>query len=156
MKFKIWVEEEGASMGSMTPEMMPPIKSKESDAPASDQVKRTGLQPQVDAQELSTKSKKEQDAILAIDAGIEHMSTNMPDGDDTDTPKLNQFKQMWDQLMTAWDELKMSDAPGHQVDALGDAEDRDYTDMMKDHPNMVPVTGDEQGPHGPGIFGNST
>ena len=156
MNFKIWVEEEGASMGSMTPEMMPPI-NRGSDAPASDQVKQTGLQPQVDAQEIDTKSKREQDAILAIDSDIEHMSNNMPDGDDTDTPKLNKFKQMWDQLKSAWDEIKMADndPAGPQDDALGDAEDRDYTDMMKQHPNMVPSGGEGQGPHGPGIFGQS-
>lgn len=156
MNFKIWVEVEGASMGSMTPEMLPPI-NRGGEAPASNQVIQTGLQPQVDAQEIETKSKKEQDAILAIDSDIEHMSNNLPDGDDTDTPKLNKFKQMWDELKTAWDQIKMADTDlsGPQDDALGNAEDRDYTDMMKQHPNMVPADGDGQGPHGPGIFGQS-
>ena len=141
MSFKNWVEDmEGGSMGSQMPEMMPPVRG--SNTPASDQVRQTGLQPQVDAQEIETKSKREQDAMLAIDSEIEHLDNNLPDGDDSETPKLNQFKQMWDQLKSAWDEIKMSDNdPGHQDDALGDAEDRDYTDMMQQHPNMVPADG---------------
>ena len=154
MKFKIWVEEEAASMGAMIPELKPG-GNRESGAPASDQVKQTGLQPQVDAQEISTKSKREQDAILAIDSDIEHMSTNLPQGDDNDTPKINKFKEMWEEMKEIWDQIKMSDDLGQQDDALGDAEDRDYTDMMQDHPNMVPASGDEQGPHGPGTFGDS-
>lgn len=152
MNFKIWVENE-ASMGSGTPEMMPPMANKGGDTPASDEVKRTSLQPQVDSQEIDTKSKREQDRILAIDSDIEHMDMNLPGGDDADTPKINKFKAMWDELKSQWDTIKMSDeVEGQDEGGLGDEEDEEYSDMMRQHPNMAHAPG-TQGPHGPGIFG---
>jgi len=103
MNFKNWVEQE-ASLGGRFPEIGPLPVNRGSDTPASDGVKRTGLQPQVDAQELNTKSHKEQDNVLAIDSGMEHMDTALPDGDDTDTPKINRFKKLWDELKEKWEE----------------------------------------------------
>lgn len=153
--FKIWMENE-ASMGAAMPEMQPPIVNRGSDTPASDEVKRTGLQPQVDAQDIKTKAKKEQDAMLAIDSDIEHMDNNLPE-EDKETPKVNKFKKLWDELKQKWDQVKMSDEEPEDDQSgqgLGNFQDKKYTGMMQDHPNMMPV-GQDQGPHGPGIFGQS-
>jgi len=155
MNFKTWIENE-ASLGSGTPEMgAMPMVNRGSETPASDAVKQTGLQPQVDAKELKTKSHKEQDAMLAIDSEIEHMDMQIPAGDDSETPKLNQFKQLWDALKTAWEDIKMSDnTPGAEEGGLGtNMGDPKYLAMMQQHPNMVPASGQGQGPHGPGTFG---
>ena len=155
MNFKCYMEEEG-SLGAQMPEMSPPMVNKGSGTPASDEVKRTNLQPQVDAQEIDTKSRKEQDRILAIDSDIEHMDISLPDGDDADTPKVNKFKQMWDKLKDEWDHVKMSDDNDIETpeEGLGDGDDEKFRDMMQQHPNMVPVSGDQQ--HGgPGMFGQS-
>jgi hypothetical protein len=156
--FKRWIEDE-ASLGGMSPEMAPPAVNNGSNTPASDEVKRTNLQPQVDSQEIETKSKKEQDRILAIDSDIEHMSMSLPDGEDADTPKVNKFKQMWDQLKAQWDQVKMMDEipdDGSEDSGLGSEEgDEDYMKQMQRFPNMVPQTGQNQQQNGPGIFGQS-
>ena len=153
MNFKTWVENEG-SMGSGTPEMGPPPLNNGDGATASDEVKRSNLQPQVDAQEIDTKSKREQDAILAIDSGIEHMDMSLPAGDDSKTPKINKFKAMWDELRTQWDTIKMSDEGSDDIDGLGHSDNPEFKDQMRQHPNMSLSPG-TQGPHGPGIFGQS-
>lgn len=156
--FKNWMEDE-ASLGSASPEMAPPMVNKGINATASDEVKRTNLQPQVDSQEIETKSKKEQDRILAIDSDIEHMDMALPDGDDAETPKINKFKQMWDELKEKWDMIKMSDEipdDGSEDTGLGSEEgDEEYKQMMQRFPNMVPVSGQNQQQHGPGTFGNT-
>ncbi len=150
MNFKNWFESE-ASLGSMSPEMSPPMVNRGSDTPASDEVKRTGLQPQVDAQDIDTKTKN-QDRMSAIDSGMEHLEKTLPDDDD---PKVNQFKKLWDQLKKKWEAIKMNDEPPSPEDqGLGDVDDPNYVNMMQQHPNMA-ITADDQGPHGPGIFGQS-
>lgn len=153
--FKQWMEDE-ASLGAASPEMAPPMVNKNANTTASDEVKRTNLQPQVDSQEIETKSKKEQDRILAIDSDIEHMDMGLPDGDDADTPKINKFKQMWDQLKTQWDQIKMADEipdDGEEEGLGNDGGDEEYLKMMQQHPNMVPQTGQTQQQQGPGTFG---
>ena len=149
MNFKIWIEDEG-SLGAAAPEMAPPMVNKGSNTPASDEVKRTGLQPQVDAQ--SDMGSGEDDAILAIDSEIEHMDSNIRN---QEGQTVNQFKMMWDQLKQQWDQIKMSQEAPQQSppDGFGNAEEPEYSQMMRQHPNMTPGT--DQGPHGPGIFGQS-
>ena len=135
MNFKIWIENE-ASLGSGTPEMG---GNRGSSTPASDAVMQTGLQPQVDSQEIDTQSNRENDAILAVDSEIEHMDMNIPDGDDADTPKMNQFKKIWDELKAAWDHIKMGDQQPPPEGGLGtDMGDPKYLQMMQQNPNMVP------------------
>ena len=150
MKFKNWIEQE-ASLNGRFPEIGPLPANKGSETPASDEVKRTTLQPQVDAQEPKS---AESDQVLAIDSEIEHMDSGLPDGDDADTPKTNQFKTLWKKFRDEWEQIKMSDDVASERDGLGTAQDYEYTNMMRQHPNMVPV-GTDQGPHGPGIFGQS-
>jgi hypothetical protein len=148
MNFKIWIEEE-ASLNGRFPEIGPLPVNRGSETPASDEVKRTNLQPQVDAQEPKS---AESDQISAIDSGLEHMDSTLPDGDDADLPKTNKFKSMWKQLRDEWERIKMSDDVAAEKDGLGTAQDDEYSTMMQQHPNMVPV-GTDQGPHGPGTFG---
>lgn len=148
MNFKHWIEQE-ASLNNGIPEIGAPAVNNGSETPASDEVKRTNLQPQVDAQEPKS---AESDQVLAIDSEIEHMDSGLPDGDDADTPKTNQFKTLWKQFRDEWERIKMSDDQASEKSGLGTAHDDEYTNMMQQHPNMVPV-GTDQGPNGPGTFG---
>ena len=155
MNFKIWIKNE-ASLGATAniPDIQPPTHSpvnQGGDAVASDEVKRTGLQPQVDAK--TANGDDNQDDLLAIDAKIEDMETELPE---TDSPKLNQFRSLWDEFKAKWDEIKMTDEPKDPSEqGFGDMEDPEYDQTMRDHPNMVPVSSD-QGPHGTGIFGTTS
>lgn len=127
-----------------------------SDTPASDEVKRTGLQPQVDAQEIETKQKNDQDKILAIDAGIERLDKEMPEGkNDEDSPKIGKIKSLWQKFKDKWDEIKNTDdgAVSNIDDGLGNHDDDEYAQMMRQHPNMVLAP--PQYPAGPGTFGVS-
>ncbi len=147
-----------ASLGSNMPDMLASMgPNRGSDTPASDEVKRTGLQPQVDAQEIHTKQKDEQDKILAIDAGIEHLDKEVPEGDVEEMPKINQFKTLWKQFKEKWDELKMSQDTSTDPDGdggLGDTHgDANYVNAMRQHPNAVPSLPNY--PAGPGTFGVS-
>ncbi len=142
MRFSIWIEAE-ASMGSNMPDMLASMPNRGSDTPASDEVKRTGLQPQVDAQEIHTKQKSEQDKLLAIDASIERMDQEIPEGSDDDTPKINKFKEIWNDLKEKWDHLKISDDENPDQDdesGLGNnVGDKKYLQMMQQYPNMMPA-----------------
>ncbi len=143
-------------LGGNMPDMLATIgPNRGSDTPASAEVKRTGLQPQVDAQEIETKQKKEQDRLQAIDTGIQRLDQEIPDGDDEDTPKTNRFRKLWEKLKADWDELKVSDNDDDQEDqsGLGDHQQKDYEDTMRKYPNMVPAQ--DQFPAGPGTFGVS-
>jgi hypothetical protein len=152
MNFKIWIEEAGLGSNATIPDIQPPTHSpinRGSDTPASDEVKRTGLQPQVDAK--SANGDDNQDELLAIDAKIEDMEKEIPE---SDSPKVNQFKSLWDEFKAQWDQIKMTEEPPDPTDqGFGDMEDPEYDQMMQSHPNMVP--GADQGPHGPGVFGQS-
>ena len=108
MSFKDYLEQEGGSLGSSSPEMSPPMVNKGAGATASDEVKRTNLQPQVDAQELLAKTDKEHDKILAVDSEIEHMDNNLPTGDQ-ETQKINKFRDLWDQFKVHWETIKQQD-----------------------------------------------
>ncbi len=150
MNFKIWIENE-ASLGNGIPEIMP---NRGSEAPASDEVKRTGLQPQVDAP--NSRADKEKDAVTAVDSEIEHMDNNLPE-EDEGTPKINQFKQLWKQLRQHWDQIKMSEEPPPEDEetGLGNAQDAKLTQTMQQFPNMMPMSPQSQGQGGPGTFGLS-
>lgn len=153
MKFRTWVEE--GSLGSGTPEMLPPqFVNKGSDTPASDEVKRTGLQPQVDAP--NSKADKEKDAVSAVDSEIAHFDNGIPEEDD-DTPKINQFKQLWDQLKEKWEQIKMSEKQPEedQETGLGNAKNDKFTQTMRQFPNMMPMSPQSQDQGGPGTFGLS-
>lgn len=122
--------------------------------PASAEVKRTNLQPQVDAQEIDTPAKRDDDKTLAIDASIQRVDVEIPDGDSKD-PKINKFKELWKELKEKWQELKSSNYKGEEdAEALGNnMGDEKFLNQMQQHKNMVPQP--PQMPAGPGTFGMS-
>lgn len=140
--FKIWMESE-PSLGAGVPEM----QDRGSDTPASDEVKRTNLQPQVDAQE--PEAAREQDQIAAIDSDIEHLEEKLPH---ESGPKINQFRKLWDNLKQKWDKIKMDQEVHPEEQGLGDsAGDPKFLKAMQQFPNMMPISNQ----HGGGIFGAS-
>jgi len=147
MNFKLWIEEQEMSLGGMSPELM---INRGSDTPASDEVKRTNMQPQVDAKEPELV--KDADRISAIDAGIEHLDKIIPQKTETGT-KTSQFKKIWSDLKRKWDRIKIDQKSPDQEDVgLGLATgDQNYLQAMQQHPNMIPSNGYQI--HGPGTFG---
>ena len=121
--------------------------------PASAEVKRTNLQPQVDAQEIDTPAKRDDDKTLAIDASIQRLDMEIPDGDSKD-PKINKFKELWNHLKEKWQELKTMPPEEGDAEALGNnMGDKKYLAQMMQHKNMVPAS--PEMPSGPGTFGVS-
>lgn len=146
MSFKIWIEDQEVSLGGMSPEVM---VGRGSDTPASDEVKRTNLQPQVDAQEPESSNS---DQIAAIDSGLAHLEKEMPQNSEDD--KVNEFKKLWDNMKRKWDAVKTKKSPPQEEEGLGVATgDPRYLQAMQNAPNMVPARDNQ--PHGPGIMGNS-
>jgi hypothetical protein len=147
MSFKTWIEDQQMSLGGMSPEMM---TNRGSETPASDEVKRTNMQPQVDAQE--PKLAKDVDRVSAIDAGIEHLDNNLPKETDEGS-KSSEFKKIWSKLKRKWDKIKMDQKdPSQEENGLGMATgDPRYLQSMQQHPNMVPTSGSQMA--GPGTFG---
>lgn len=156
MRFKIWMEDE-ASLGSNMPDMLASMPNRGDAASASAEVKNTGMQPQVDAQEVNTKEKDEKDKILAIDASMQRLDKEIPGSNDEETPKVNKFRDLWQQFKEKWEDLKMSENPDDQSEdsnGLGDNQGNpNYRKMMQQYPNMVP--GAANLPGGPGTFGVS-
>ena len=136
MRFRLWLEDD------MEP------------TPASAEVKRTNLQPQVDAQEIDTPAKRDDDKVLAIDASVERFDSEIPAGD-SDDPKVNKFKELWSKLKEKWESIKVSDFSGvDDEEALGNnMGDKQQLDQLMQHKNMVPQP--PQMPAGPGTFGMS-
>lgn len=123
-----------------------PWPNRGSDTPASDEVKRTGLQPQVGAEEIHTKQKEENDEVAAVDAGIEKFDRQINGGG----RRVGEFRRRWQELKDEWQRIKLKD---DGEGGLGDSDDSDYRKAMLQHPNMVPAA--PQLPAGPGTFGNS-
>lgn len=99
MQFKIWVEERG--LGTI------PAYGNNTMTPASDKVKQTGLQPQVDSHEIHTKEKEDTDSVLAIDAKLEKIENEFPE---PKGPKVKKFKKLWDKFKEKWETIKMKDS----------------------------------------------
>lgn len=114
-------------------------------ATASAKVQNTGLQPQVDADNIDTKQKQDSDKISAIDASIERLDIEIPDGDSED-PKVNKFKEMWGKFKEKWENLKTSDYDGEEGEMEDDPDelgqnmgDPDFRQQMEEKPNMTPA-----------------
>lgn len=135
MQFKTWLEYESSLNGNM-PETYPPNRG--TATPASDAVRRTGLQPQVDSHEIRTDEKDEQDKILAIDAILQRVDQDFPNGKNR---KISKFKKLWSKLKSKWDDLKMNDDISQEVDTngLGSATgNKDLINYMQNNPNALP------------------
>lgn len=144
-------------MGAGTPEMQgqPQSGLKHTPTPASAQVQRTNLQPQVDAKPSDTMAGAENDAIGALDAQLRQFDNALPPESEK-TPRVNNFRLLWQQLKAQWEQIKTQDMEGQMggQQALGnDGGDQRQRNAMQTHPNMVP-TGPNQPGEGPGTFGN--
>lgn len=138
MKFRSWVEAD-SGLGTI-----PFSVNKGSATPASDEVKRTGLQPQVDSQEIETREKDETDKILALDSKIKDFENEIPTGNSTNNPKVNKFKNLWEKLKEKWDQIKSEedeDSPHNPADGLGsNPGDQKIVKTMQQNPNAVLTT----------------
>ena len=138
MKFRTWFEND-------------------ENATASAAVQNTGLQPQVDAENIDTRQKRDSDKISAIDAGIERLNVELPDGDSED-PKVNKFKELWDKFKEKWENLKVSDYDGEEEEMEDDPDelgqnmgDPKFRQQMTEKPNMTPAP--PQPASSPGMMG---
>lgn len=144
MKFRTWLEMEN-SLNSGFPEIYPPNRG--TSTPASDAVRRTGLQPQVDAHEIPTDAKDEQDKVLAIDAILQRVDQELPN---SENKKVTKFKKMWEKMKTKWKNLKMNqDSNPNEVptNGLGSMKgDEKLINYMQNNPNAI-LTGPNQVPN---------
>lgn len=152
MQFRTWLEDE-ASLNSGFPELGPNV-NRGAATVASDEVLRTGLQPQVDSKEIHTDQKDEQDKILAIDGAIKRADSEIPQGKQEGSEKLSRFKQMWDKLKEKWEDLKMmkpDDDNQPDTNGLGSVKgDEKMMAMMQRQPNAMP-SNTNQLPSGPSM-----
>lgn len=101
MRLRLWLEKEGLGYFGMTNVSG---TNRGSNTPASDEVKRTGLQPQVGSDEIDTKEKDETEKLDKIDAELQRMDVELPSSE-TST-KVAKFKQFWNDLKMKWDRIK--------------------------------------------------
>ena len=149
MNFRTWIETE-AGLNSGFPSMQ--INNRGSSTPASDEVRRTGLQPQVDSHEIHTSEKDEQDKIQAIDGALKRADSEIPQG--KEYGKLGKFKKLWDLLKSKWEDLKIEKPPeGLKTSGLGSAKgDEEMMQFMQQNPNSN-MSGIESVPSPqPGMF----
>jgi hypothetical protein len=147
MNFRSWIETEIGLNGSF-PEVLPPINRGIS-TPASAEVVRTGLQPQVGAEEIRTDAKDEQDKIQAVDAEIQRLDSRISQGESGD--KINKFRDLWNELKDKWEQIKVEENPDpNQIPASGFETQghQEYIQAMRKSPNAV-LTGPNQSPIGP-------
>lgn len=133
MKFRTWIETE-AGLGTL------PFQNRGTDTPASAEVQRTGLQPQVNAQEINTQQKDEEDKLKAIDSNLKHIEKNLPSFNGKN-PKLSQFQSLWQRFQKKWEDIKN----------LNSKPPEDEQQAATANPNTMNV-GPQQ-IHGPGTFG---
>lgn len=105
MRFKLWVENEYESQMA-------------NNTPASAEVIKTGLQPQVDSKEIKTRQKEENDKMMAIDSHMQRIATILPsiNSMDHESEKLEKIGNFVKEMLRSWEKLK-TDAPN---DSVGD------------------------------------
>jgi hypothetical protein len=143
MRFKTWIEGYEAGEGQ-TP------------TPASDEVIKTGLQPQVGTEKIAQDA-EDLDQLQALDSHIQRFTLSIrPElRDDSEAGKL--VNSLVDDLNTKWKQFKdkkKDESPDNKDKGLGSADDSDFRKEMESQPNAVPPQPQDvaQGP-GPGIFG---
>lgn len=137
------------SLNAGFPEMFPPNRG--TSTPASDAVRRTGLQPQVDSHEIRTTAKNEQDKIQAIDSILQRIDQEIPD---SDSEKVTKFKKMWNNMKEKWEKLKLNqDLLGKEIETTGlgsNKGDERLISYMQNNPNAL-LTGPNQVPTSPSL-----
>lgn len=151
MNFRTWMEEEG-SINSVFPEVMPPV-NRGTATSASAEVQRTGLQPQVNSEEIHTKQKDDRDRLLAIDSIIKHADAEIPQGD-SENARLQKFKKLWTKFKEKWDNLK--EDPENPLElktmGLGSAKgNQKISGLLQQKPNVI-LSPPDGSPTGPSVF----
>ncbi len=100
MKFRSWLSDHG-SPGLASPTLGSDVNNTDG-AVASGEVQRTGLQPQVDSQEIRTKQKDQQDKIQAINGALKRLDSELPQGNLEDMPAVKNFRSLFDKLVKQW------------------------------------------------------
>lgn len=151
MRFRTWLED-GTSLNAGFPELGAGI-NRGAATTASDEVLRTGLQPQVDSKEIHTDQKDDLDKIQAVDAAIKRADIEMPQGIQ-DNEILNRFRKLWKSLKEKWEDLKIKkDDDSGEIDTngLGSTKgDENLIKKMQMNPNAL-MTGSNQVPTGPSL-----
>lgn len=106
MNFKIWLESEDSEQEVTA-------------APASAEVLRTGLQPQVDAEESHTKQKEEQDKVGAIDSYMQRIIHLTQDMDVGASEKLTKMKKICRRFKDEWEDFKNGPPDDRKPGGLG-------------------------------------
>lgn len=135
MSFKIWLENDLALANA---------------APASGEVIRTGLQPQVGSHEIHTDQKAGHDKMMALDGHIQRVQ-QVGDSIQRGTPQLDDIKAFCKKVAHEWELLKTGVKPDiHDKDGLGSySPNPRQVNFMKDNqplPEAPRATG-------PGTFG---
>lgn len=143
MKFKNWFESE-SGLGTL-----PFSSNRGTNTPASDEVRRTGMQPQVDSNETETPEKEETEQIEKIEDKIKDFESEIPAGI---SQKIVKFKSLWEKFLEKWNKIKEDDVvdelPSEEL-GLGSATgDPKVMKMLRANPNMAPI-GLNQTPIGP-------
>jgi hypothetical protein len=126
--FRMWLNENKDTV-------FPDLLQKADQAPASAEVIKTGLQPQVDAQEITAKDQEDQDKIMAVDSHVKRISTVLDNSEKSD--RLKQVAKVWKNFLKDWEQIKMGDQPASDRpigNGLGDVHASDkYLDYLKQH-----------------------
>lgn len=102
MRFKTWLENDILD-----------ITKAQTQAPASAEVIKTGLQPQVDAKEIQTKQKGDHDKMMAIDGHVKRMASA---SDGLDQKKVKKFIK---KVEDGWEKLMAGDEEQEDAGGLG-------------------------------------
>jgi hypothetical protein len=131
MRFKSWLENE--------------ITTKRMDAfPASSEVIRTGLQPQVGSEEIDTDQKDEHDRLMAIDGQVERLR-NLVMTVNGASEKLKKAFKLCNDFADQWDQLKLQDSQVGEVPS-GFQSDQQMVDYMRNNqpPPEHPLAGQKK------------
>jgi hypothetical protein len=90
------------------------MTAQQSNAPASAEVIRSGLQPQVDAQEIKTSQKEEYERIAHIDEFVGKIIRSSQDINPRVSPRLKDIKTFCEKLARDWTNIKGDAGDGGQ------------------------------------------
>lgn len=105
MKFRTWFEEDMDKQADM--------------APASAEVVKTGLQPQVDAQEIHTGQKEENDTLMALDGHFQRIKETADKMESGDSERLQQLKDFCQNTLNDWEQIKRGKPPQGKQQGAG-------------------------------------
>lgn len=136
MRFRTWILKEN-SLNAGFPEVLAQVNKADS-VPASAEVVRTGLQPQVHSEEIPTAEKEEQEKIQAIDSTLQELDKEI---ENSSNEQINKFKKIWDELKEKWQLIKSSKPDVFQkinISGLGGSTgDQKLVQYMQQNPNST-------------------